>query len=166
MGTLTRPSVETLQRLPLFGGIPDDALAQFAEQAEPMAFAGGQLVFSEGEQAKSLFVVHEGLFEASKHDIQLTKFLPGDCFGEMSFLDMQPRSATVRASVASVVWSWRYQQIHARYCGGDQKCTMLLVMNMARELSRRLRVADDKLCARERTPSASFASVPAVPLLK
>jgi hypothetical protein len=42
------------------------------------------------------------------------------------------------------LWSWSYQSIHERYCA-DQKCAMLLVMNIARELSRRLRRADERL---------------------
>jgi hypothetical protein len=37
---------------------------------------------------------------------------------------------------------WSYTSIHERYCA-DLKCGMLLVMNIARELSRRLRRADD-----------------------
>jgi CRP/FNR family transcriptional regulator, cyclic AMP receptor protein len=152
MAMLHRPSIETLQRLPLFGGIPDDALAMFSETAEPVGFARGQAVFVEGDQAKSLFVVQDGSFEASKQagsqHVHLMFFEPGDCFGEMSFLDMQPRSATVRAM----------EEATARYCGGDQKCTMLLVMNMARELSRRLRAADARLCSRAKTPLEALAA--------
>ena len=71
----------------------------------------------------------------------------GDCFGEMSFVDMQPRAATVRATSSCDLWMWPYTAIHERHCA-DSKCTLILMMNIARELSRRLRKADQTLCER------------------
>jgi CRP/FNR family cyclic AMP-dependent transcriptional regulator len=81
-------------------------------------------------------------------EVVLGQVGPGECVGEMSFIDMQPRSATVRATQPSELWVWSYQSIHERYCA-DQKCAMLLVMNIARELSRRLRKADEVIVRKE-----------------
>ena len=153
---MLRPTSEDLGALPLFGGVPADALKSFSERAEVVEVDAGAVVFSEGDPARSLYVLRAGLLEVVKRctgeggagppgrQVQLAPIRPGECFGEMSFIDMQPRSATVRASEKSTLWVWTYASIHERYrC--DQKCAMLLVMNIARELSRRLRKTDELL---------------------
>jgi CRP-like cAMP-binding protein len=147
---MRRPTSADLGKLPLFGGLPEDALRAFADQAEVLALPAGQTVFSENDPARHLYVLESGSLDIAKKrgegERLLSKIRPGECFGEMSFIDMQPRSATVRATAASVVWVWPYAALHDRYCK-DSKCYTLLVMNMARELSRRLRRADDLLAA-------------------
>ena len=149
---MRRPTSADLGKIPVFGGLPEDALNAFAERAELHEVASGTTVFMENEAARSLYVLESGALDVVKvagaGEIVLSKIRPGECFGEMSFIDMQPRSATVRATQLSCVWQWPYQQLHERYCK-DSKCYTLLIMNMARELSRRLRRTDD-LLARER----------------
>lgn len=156
---MQRPTRDDLGALPLFGGLPADALQRFAEKAEALHVDKGAVVFAEGESARSLYILTAGSLDVVKRcsaagtsaqgtgEVHLSPIQPGDCFGEMSFIDMQPRSATVRALEDSDLWVWSYQSIHERYCQ-DQKCAMLLVMNIARELSRRLRRADELLSAK------------------
>lgn len=142
------PLPADLARLPLFGGLSEPMLEAFARKAEILRYAPGQEVFHEGDPAKAIYVVVDGALEAVKQkgdtSKTLTRFAVGECFGEMSFIDMQPRSATVRAVGATTLWSWPYAAIHERYCN-DSKCYTLFVMNIARELSRRLRRADEML---------------------
>lgn len=149
---MQRPSCSDLGALPLFGGIPEASLQKLIEQVEVVHVDPGSTVFREGEAARSLYVLVDGGLDVVKAgvggEVYLGGIAPGECFGEMSFIDMQPRSATVRAREPSDLWVWPYQAIHERYCK-DQKCAMLLVMNIARELSRRLRRADELLSRRE-----------------
>jgi CRP-like cAMP-binding protein len=72
---------------------------------------------------------------------------PGDWFGEMAILGIQPRSASVRALAPSLLLSMGTEQVDRLLYRADLKDYALLVMNIARELSRRLRVAD-RLIAR------------------
>jgi CRP/FNR family transcriptional regulator, cyclic AMP receptor protein len=156
MGMRT-PTVELLQALPLFGGLSPTSLESFVSNAQAVSFAPGDVVFSEGEPAKNLYVIVEGQAEAvkGKDGRRLQCMGKNDSFGEMSFLDMQPRSATVRAITALDAWTWSYAAIQQRYCSGDQKCAMLLVMNIARELSRRLRRADADIVSMASPPAPS-----------
>jgi CRP/FNR family transcriptional regulator, cyclic AMP receptor protein len=66
---------------------------------------------------------------------------PGDCFGEMSLIDVQPRSATVRAVAPSRVLQVNSEDFDRLY-RQDLKSYALVTLNIARDLSRRLRVAD------------------------
>ena len=143
-----RPTASDLGRLPLFGGLPEDALKAFAEKADIQEIDAGAVVFREGESARNLFVLESGALDVVRDrpegNVTLWKIRPGESFGEMSFIDMQPRSATVRALERTTLWAWPYSAIHERYCS-DSKCYTLFVMNIARELSRRLRRADEML---------------------
>jgi CRP-like cAMP-binding protein len=66
---------------------------------------------------------------------------PGDWFGEMSIVDIQPRSATVRALAPARLLRITASDLDALY-RHDLKSYALIVLNLARELSRRLRVTD------------------------
>lgn len=148
---MTRPTAAELGKLPLFGGLAEDHLRIFAEAATVKAFEAGDRVFGEGEVARDLYVLASGSLEVTKQaregPITLWKIRAGESFGEMSLIDMQPRSASVVALAPSSTWCWSYAAFRERYCA-DGKCYTLIVMNIARELSRRLRRADDLLAAR------------------
>lgn len=141
-----RPAPSDLGKLPIFGGLPEDALRAFAEQAEVQEVKAGTEIFHEEDPARILYVLVNGALDTVKRkgdgEVKLWRIRPGECFGEMSFIDMQPRSATVRATADSAVWAWPYSTFHDRYAK-EPKVYTLLVMNLARELSRRLRRADD-----------------------
>ena len=66
---------------------------------------------------------------------------PTDCFGEMSMIDLQARSASVRALAPSRLVRIRSEDMDALY-RYDLKSYALIVLNIARHLSRRLRVTD------------------------
>ena len=67
-----------------------------------------------------------------------------DAFGEMSIIDMQPRSATVRALAPSRLLKISTEEMDALY-RHDLKSYTRIVLNIARDLSRRLRVTDGLL---------------------
>src|SRR5438552_1987023 len=66
------------------------------------SYKAGQVVFNEGDEGATLFVVRQGVIKitvGTGHDDQLTLALlqPGQYFGEMALLDGEPRSATAEA---------------------------------------------------------------------
>jgi CRP/FNR family cyclic AMP-dependent transcriptional regulator len=67
---------------------------------------------------------------------------PGDWIGEMAILDVQPRSASVRTLAPTVLLRLHAADVRRLLYERDPGQYALLVMNIARELSRRLRVAD------------------------
>jgi CRP/FNR family cyclic AMP-dependent transcriptional regulator len=77
----------------------------------------------------------------SQRESRVAMFGPGDWFGEMSILDVMPRSATVRALAPAQVLKMSASDLEALY-RRDIKAYAIVVLNVAREMSRRLRVAD------------------------
>src|SRR4051812_39558349 len=92
---------ELLARVPIFGGLPADVLDRIVDVTRIVEVPAGAQVIGEGEPAMNMFVVRAGELEICKRgrngaEFRLALLHPGDCVGEMSLIDIQPRSATVR----------------------------------------------------------------------
>ena len=61
----------------------------------------GEVIFSEGDEGRDLFVIQRGAVRVSKKtaqgELQLAEFTKGDFFGDMALLQSVPRFATARA---------------------------------------------------------------------
>lgn len=97
----------TIRSTPLFSGLSREDLARIAGRLEGMRFLAGQTIVSQGETGDALYVVHSGAAEVVvEHDaIRMPKGVlgPSECFGEMSLLTGERRSATVIALIDSVL---------------------------------------------------------------
>ena len=91
--------ISILSRIPMFSELNGPEIAFLAEVACERDIAEGETLIFEGDKTKSLFVVIDGKANAtgvrSGKRIVLNSFKTGDCFGEMSFLDGEPRCASV-----------------------------------------------------------------------
>ncbi|MBX3183763.1 MAG: cyclic nucleotide-binding domain-containing protein [Polyangiaceae bacterium] len=139
-------SADELQRIGLFGALSSEALQHLSANLTVVTPGSGEVIFSEGETASEFYVLLEGEVEVVKQsktgvDARVALLGVGDWFGEMSVIDVQPRSATVRALAPSRLLKIRAADLDALY-RFDLKAYALVVLNIARELSRRLRVTD------------------------
>jgi CRP/FNR family transcriptional regulator, cyclic AMP receptor protein len=146
--TMQEARIATLQRMPIFGGIRADVLDFVLEAAAVMDVPTGEFFFRENDKAQSMFVLETGEAEVLKlWDAQqylLGRLHAGDCFGEMALMDLFPRSASVRAAQACTAIELStgiFFQIYEK----DLEQFALMQMNIGREVSRRLRVADERL---------------------
>ena len=143
----SRPlSAAHLRTVGLFGALPEDVLVSLAEELEFVDLSAGAYVFREGEQGNCMYVVLQGDLEILKrsrngHDSRVAVLGPGDWFGEMSIIDVQPRSATVQTASPTHLIRLTAKDLDRLY-RRDVKAYALIVLNIAREMSRRLRVAD------------------------
>lgn len=140
------PTAESLREIGLFGALSDDVLQHLASTLPVELVPPGGPVFREGDQAREMFVVLGGECEVLKRgkrggEARVALLGPGDWFGEMSILDVQPRSATVVAVAPTRLLRITSEALDGLY-RKDLKSYSLIVQNVARELSRRLRVAD------------------------
>ncbi|MBL8288991.1 MAG: cyclic nucleotide-binding domain-containing protein [Rubrivivax sp.] len=140
--------VELLQRMPVFGALNERALHLLVEHARRTEVPEGEHFFREGDAARSLFVIESGRAVVVRHwqgrEIELNRFGPGDCFGEMALMDLHPRSAAVRALEACTAIAFGPDEMLHLYEADLEQFT-LLQMNLGRELCRRLRATDELL---------------------
>jgi CRP/FNR family cyclic AMP-dependent transcriptional regulator len=140
--------ISLLQRMPVFGGIREDILKFLLELSPIVSVPQGQFFFHQGDRADSMFVLERGKVAILKswkgREYLLHYRQTGDCFGEMALIDLCPRSASVLAvedCSAIEVSSTTLYRIYEK----DLEQLALIYMNMGREVSRRLREADERL---------------------
>jgi CRP/FNR family transcriptional regulator, cyclic AMP receptor protein len=147
--SVERPTAERLREIGLFGGLAEEVLEGFIAPLGLVALPAGSVVFHEGESGREMFVILDGEVEVLRHskrghETRVALLGPGDWFGEMSILDVLPRSATTRVVAPAQLIRLSAQDLDALY-RKDMRAYALLVLNIAREISRRLRVADGLL---------------------
>lgn len=143
-----RVSPSMLRDVGLFGGLDDETLSTLARELPTSHVETGDVVVKEGDPAQEMFVIIGGELEVIKsskdgeNEVRVALFGPGDWFGEMAIVDVQPRSASVRAVAPTMLLKIGAQEVDSLLYRRDLKAYALFIMNIARELSRRLRVAD------------------------
>jgi CRP-like cAMP-binding protein len=145
---MTPSHAELLQRMPIFGALGDVVLEFLVDNARVREVARGEFFFREGDVATGMYVLERGRVEVFKtwagRELIVQRFAAGDCFGEMALLDLAPRSASVRAIEdcgAIEITSADLLRLFER----DATSFALIQMNIAREMSRRLRATDERL---------------------
>jgi CRP/FNR family transcriptional regulator, cyclic AMP receptor protein len=89
--------VEALGRTDLFRDIGKKALNSIATQARLVSHDPGKEITEEGGGAAGFHLIQSGEASVTVHGQSRPNLGPGDYFGEISMIDGQPRSATVRA---------------------------------------------------------------------
>lgn len=91
-----------LREMQFFSDLSDPELSVVAGIVKKKDFKLGDTIFKESEDGQSIYVIKKGEVKACKiapdgELFTLTIMKDGDIFGEMSFLDGRPRSATIVA---------------------------------------------------------------------
>jgi CRP/FNR family transcriptional regulator len=133
-----------LGRVPAFEMLAPDDLAQVAAVAVPRAFMAGEVVFREGDDSDTCYVVRSGRARAIREhadgrSITLATFGPGDIFGELAMFDDERRSATVEAAEDLEVLAILGTDMR-RLLGRHPEIAVKLVV----ALGRRLRAANER----------------------
>jgi CRP/FNR family transcriptional regulator, cyclic AMP receptor protein len=138
--------------VPIFAGLDDQALEIFLEHAERKVVPAEAVIAREGEISRCMYLIEAGQvcilknFDTPKPVI-LTALGPGEFFGEMCILETLPRCATAKAGVESTVVSVASIAFYRLYQKMPQQHS-ILILNIARDLSRRLRRLDEAFTAR------------------
>jgi CRP-like cAMP-binding protein len=140
--------IELLQRMPVFGGIRAEVLRFLLGLCPIVKVPAGEYFFREHDAADSMFVLEAGQVAVLKtweaQEALLRTLRTGDCFGEMAVMDLLPRSASVRALEDCAAIQVSAANLYRVY-EHDLEQFALIQMNMGREISRRLREADERL---------------------
>ena len=152
-----------IPQLALFGGLDEVEQEKVASLVRWETFAAGAAVGRQGEVAETMYILVEGRcrvlmdIDDSGHPFTLAELGPGQCFGEMALVEIQPRSASVVALTDVVVAGLTNSDFMTLY---DWRITTysLVLLNIAREISRRLRRANEVIAACARAVRENWKS--------
>lgn len=93
---------KSLRDITFFLDLNDEDLNIVSKVLKEKDFKSGTTIFREGEDGQSLYIIKRGEVKACKATpegdlLTLALHKDGEIFGEMSFLDGRPRSATIVA---------------------------------------------------------------------
>ena len=142
-----------LNYVPILAGLDDDALNLLWDHIVESKALVGSVIVREGEEGNRFFLIGEGSVRVCKHfgqpdEFELGRLGPRDFFGEMCVFETLPRAATVQAILDTTLYSLTSLTFYRLYEALPRQHGILIV-NIARDLSRRLRHMDEILAARQ-----------------
>jgi len=109
-------------------------------------FEPDEMIITEGKPNDKVYFIIKGQVAVTKREVLLARFGEGDAFGEMEVLDVMPAVASIKAITQVTMMSVSNKTLRAIY-NMDVKVFSLIIMNLARDMSRRLRNTDEKLAS-------------------
>ena len=138
-------SLDLIRRVPLFSMLTDAQAVTVADGVVKRRFKRGEMIVEQGKKTNALFILLNGRARVVSTDsrgreVILATLQPGDHIGEMSLIDNEPHSATVRAEVQTDVLM--LGRVEFARCLPENTSMAYAVM---RGLVQRLRHADRKI---------------------
>ena len=97
-------NLDLIRRVPLFSMLTADQAQAIADSVVKRRFRRGELVVEQGRKSNALFILLNGrarvlTSDSRGREVILAVLESGDYVGEMSLIDNEPHSATVRAEI-------------------------------------------------------------------
>jgi CRP/FNR family cyclic AMP-dependent transcriptional regulator len=143
---------QLLPSLAVFRGLVDHEIEKVCSLIATREFAANEVIANQGDLATSMFIIGRGRCqitlapEGDDHPIILAELGVGDSIGEMALVDIQPRSATITALEPSLLFGLSNMDFLTIY-EWNIPTYALMLNNICREISRRLRKANQRICA-------------------
>lgn len=137
-----------LSQISIFGGVTDAQFGEIFHRLKTAAFQKGEFIFQKGEEPSHFYIVKSGAVSLQIMNDRIVvnkKTLGvGELFGHVALISMQKHklSAVAMEDMEALVLS-RRALIDLRH--EDVELFALLMLNIARELARRLTFTDDLL---------------------
>jgi len=135
----------------MFGGLTEEELLEIHSYLDERVYPKGTCILRQGEPNNSVYFIVEGEVAIQKYASDkdkapriITNLHTGDSFGEMELIDIQSCAASVICLTDTKVITLSNKDLY-RLSTTHLKTYTMLILNLARDISRRLRSTDDLL---------------------
>lgn len=136
---MSQPSIEILQRVPLFADLEKRDLTQIASSFKAREYGAGDTLTTEGEGGVGFFLIESGEATVSVRGQEIARLKAGDSFGEVALIDDGARTATVTADTAMVCYGMSFWEFRPVVEANSQ-----LAWKLLQALAKKLRAAEQR----------------------
>ena len=144
----TTDLLETLGQVTIFSGFTRDDLMNVCTNCTLVEAHIGEIILEEGAPATEILILLKGhvaiALNMKEEPIELMQCGPGSCIGEASVIGIQMHSASAVVVEDATLMVLR-RQVLMQLFEDDKALFSLLILNIARELARRLHHTDEVL---------------------
>lgn len=137
-----------LKNVTIFSGFNDDEIGRICESCSILDTKVGEIILEENTPATEIFIILKGkvtiVLNLKDDPLELMEFGQGSCIGEASVIGIQNHSASAVVIEDSLLLVLS-RQILMDIFNSDKGLFSLLILNIARELARRLHHTDEIL---------------------
>ena len=126
---------------PFFADLSQAEIVHLLRFCDRQVFPAGSVIFRRGAPGESFFLILSGEVIIQAGDREFARLGVGECFGEMGVIEKAPRSATVKAAERTLALCIDPGVL----AGHEPALSCKLLAKVARQLSARLREANEKL---------------------
>jgi CRP/FNR family cyclic AMP-dependent transcriptional regulator len=135
----------------IFAGLDDSSLSRLMARARPLTVPADGVIVREGEPGNQLYLIVSGSVRVCKRfgqpdQVELARLNAGDFFGEMCILETLPRAATVQSTSETTLYALPSLAFYDLFRANPEQYS-ILILNIARDVSRRLRRLDEIFAA-------------------
>ncbi len=140
--------IAMLSRISVWGGLTSEQQEKIYKRLETGIFRKDEYIFRKGDNPTHVYIVKSGKVNllTSDQDVSIHKetVKTGESFGFGSLMSMQPHMATaIAAEDSEIMVLSRKALLELRH--DDIELFALLMMNIAREIARKLKLTDNIL---------------------
>ena len=137
-----------LNKISIFGGLDNKQLDFLFEILKQSNYKKGEYIFRQGEVPSNIYIIQKGrvrfIEEVDMTPYQIFEFGEGNCIGEASVLSKQPHVVSAVACEDTVIIVLSKEEFFKIF-KKDKNLFSILILNIAREVCRRLKSSDDVL---------------------
>lgn len=140
-----------LKKIPIFGGFDDEQMYKIFSVLEDVRYDKGKHIFKQGDPPTHIYIILKGRVrfikerkEQGEEDQIIYEFGEGRCIGEDSVIGIHPHTLTAMA-VENVELAMISKKALLDIFETDKDLFAHLILNISREISRRLKMTDNLL---------------------
>lgn len=127
-------NLDFLSQIDFLKNLPTDVLDSVASECLFKSLEDGEVLFEDGDEGNSMFVILSGGLTVIKHDTDIAVRGMGEYIGEMALIESKPRSAKVVSSGVTHLLEITHDLFHSKLSSYPD--TLMAIM---KTLSRRAR---------------------------
>jgi CRP-like cAMP-binding protein len=137
-----------LERVSIFGGLTEQELCEIYRNCDILSFKQGEVIIREKTPATEIYIILSGNVQVvlglDENPMEIAVFGPGECIGETSVIGVLNHSASVISMTDTALLVLTRKHLTEIF-HHDKNLFAFIVLNIARELARRLHRTDQIL---------------------